>query len=143
MYRVLLTFFLAAAVAAPVAADNSDDVALARRLVGEFFGAAMANDEAGIRDIVAKGFQAADQSGAVSREDAIKRILSRDIQSAPNLSEFEVTRQGPLLVATYRAGVSELLGGKRTDRAPAQRMTVFQNTDRGWEVVSHANFKMP
>jgi len=141
MHRLVLTLFLAVAVAAPAVAESSDDVALARRLVGEFFGAAMAQDEESIRAMLAKGFHAVDDSGAVTREDAIARILSRDIQSAPHLSEFKVTRQGPLLVVAYKAGLSQILSGKRTDRAPAQRLTVFMETDRGWEILSHANFK--
>ncbi len=140
MRSLLLPLLLTVAVALPVAAD---DEALARRLVGEFFGAAMANDESAIRAMVAEGFQAVDRSGALGREDAIERVLSRDIQSAPNLSDFEVTRQEALLVVTYKARVSQVIDGKRTDRAPAQRLTVFMKTDKGWEVISHANFKSP
>ena len=143
MQRLILPLLLAVAIAAPAVAKSSDDVALARRLVGEFFGAAMVQDEASIRAMLADGFQAIDESGAVTRDDAIKRILSRDIQSAPNLSKFEVTRQGPLLMVTYQAGLSEIVGGKRTNRSPAQRLTVFKMTDGGWRILSHANFKRP
>ncbi len=138
MRRLFLASLLALFVASPAMAD---DIELGRKLVGDFWGAVLAKNKDQLDTVIGEGYQTANPGGAHARADGLKRIMALDIEGAPVFSDFAVTRQGPTVIVTYKVAVSEVLDGKRTDKAPAPRMTVFLMTPKGWQVVAHANFK--
>jgi len=52
-----------------------------------------------------------------------------------------ITRNGPVIVATYKVSVAEVIQGKKLDKKPAPRMSVFAETAQGWVWIAHANLK--
>ncbi len=138
MRRLFLASLFALFVFTPAAAD---DLELGRKLVGDFWGAVMAKNKDKLDAVIGEGYQSSNPGGASDRAAGIKRIMGLDIEGAPVFSDFAVTRQGPTVIVTYKVSVSEVLDGKRTDKAPAPRLTVFLMTPKGWQVVAHANFK--
>jgi len=139
MRRLFLASLLTVAMAAPAAADDLD---LGRTLVSELFGAVRADNAKVIDSKVADGVQLVYSSGALDHKAALKQLGDLKIEGAPVFSDWQVTREGPTVVVTYKLAASEMLDGKRTDDAPAPRMSVFLMTPEGWQLIAHANFKV-
>ncbi len=138
MRRLFLASLVTLFMVAPAAAD---DMEMGQTLVSEFFGALRAENAKKVDGLVATGYQSINSAGAIDRKAALKRMAGLKIEAAPVFSNWKVTREGPTVVVTYDLAISEELDGKRTDDAPAPRMTVFLMTATGWQVIAHANFK--
>lgn len=143
MHRLFLAGLVALAMTAPslVGPAAADDAKLGQDLVAKFFGAVRSDDGKDAGPLIAEGYQSSNSAGAVDREAALKRIAGLKIEGAPVFTNWKVTREGPTVIVTYDLAISEVLDGKRTDGAPAPRMTVFLMTSKGWQVIAHANFK--
>ncbi len=139
MRRFILVGLFTLLMAAPAAAD---DLELGKSLVGEFIGAVRGGDEKVLDEKVAAGFQSTNPGGSLDRKESFKRFADLKIEGAPVFSDWQVTREGPTVVVTYKLAISEMLDGKRTDDAPAPRMSVFLMTPQGWQLVAHSNFKV-
>jgi len=93
-----------------------------------------------IEKTIAKGFQSVHQYGSNNREQEIKLI--KDLKLGKyTLSNIKITRNGPVIVATYFVSVEETIKGKRLSKKPAPRLSVFLKTDSGWKWIAHANLK--
>jgi len=93
-----------------------------------------------IEKTIAKGFQSVHQYGSNNREQEIKLI--KDLKLGKyTLSNIKITRNGPVIVATYFVSVEETIKGKRLSKKPAPRLSVFFKTDSGWKWIAHANLK--
>jgi hypothetical protein len=58
------------------------------------------------------------------------------------LSKIEITRNGPVIVATYFVSVEETIKGMRLLKEPAApRLSVFLKTGDGWKWIAHANLR--
>jgi len=93
-----------------------------------------------IEKTMAKGFQSVHQYGSNSREQEIKLIEGLKLGQY-TLSNIKITRDGPVIVATYFVSVEETIKGERLPKNPAARLSVFLKTDSGWKWISHANLE--
>lgn len=120
------------------AAATESDAALGERLLREVWQAMKTSDMQTLENTLAPGFQSVHQYGASDRGDEL--ALIRDLELGDyTLSDIRVTRNGPVIVATYAVTVAETLQGKRLERRPAPRMSVFVKTEQGWQWMAHAN----
>jgi len=62
-------------------------------------------------------------------------------QRPRSLSDIKITRNGPVIIATYSVSVAETIEGKRLTHRPAPRLIVFLKTAHGWQWIAHANLK--
>ena len=93
-----------------------------------------------IEKTTAKGFQSVHQYGSSTREQQIELIKTLNFGEY-TLSDVEITRNGPVIVATYLVSVEETIKGKQLSKKPAPRLSVFLKTDSGWQWIAHANLK--
>jgi len=85
-----------------------------------------------------KEFQAIHTFGASSREEEMETIKDLDLGKY-HLSDFNVTREGDVLVVTYKVSADETLKGEKVSSKPTPRLSVFVKTDSGWKWLAHAN----
>jgi hypothetical protein len=93
-----------------------------------------------IEKTTAKGFQSVHQYGSNTREQQIELIKTLNFGEY-TLIDVEITRNGPVIVATYLVSVEETIKGKQLSKKPAPRLSVFLKTDSGWQWIAHANLK--
>ena len=126
-----LAFVLTAVNAWAVSADGE-------KLIRELFADIKAKKFAAVESRIAQGFQSAHQDGARDRDTEIKLI--RKLNLGPyTLSDFKVTRNGPVIVVTYFAAAKQTIKGKVLSTKPAARISVWLKTDKGWQWMAHAN----
>ena len=89
---------------------------------------------------IARGFQSVHSFGASDRAHEMELIAGLDINQF-SLSDIEITRNGPVITATYFVSVEETIKGERLSKEPAPRLTVFLETADGWKWIAHANLK--
>ncbi len=110
------------------------------RLVRELWAVMAGPDMDAVEDLMADGFQSVHECGAGNRDAELELIRKLDLGSY-ELTDFQVSREGPVLVATYRVSVEENIAGERLSKKPAPRLSVFVKTDSGWKWVAHANVR--
>jgi len=93
-----------------------------------------------IENTMADGFQSVHQYGANNRAQQIELIKGLKLGKY-DLSNIQITRNGPVIVATYFISVAETIKGKRLLKTPAPRLSLFLKTDSGWKWMAHANLK--
>jgi len=93
-----------------------------------------------LEKIMSPAFQSVHADGARDRASELKLIKGLKLGDY-TLSEFKTTRQGPVMVVTYKVVVSETIDGKRLKHRPAPRMTIFIQTAKGWQWLAHANLR--
>ncbi len=140
--KLVLGFFVALLVAGQsvVVADQPATDGLGERLVRQIWADLKTNDMARIEKRLAPGFQSVHEDGTRSRQAEIKLIEGLALGKY-TLSRFNSTRNGPTIVVTYFAAAEETIEGKRVPTKPVPRMSVFMNTDDGWQLIAHANFE--
>ncbi len=113
---------------------------MGKKLLERFWMAVKNNDMNSIDQILAPGFQSVHQYGSGDRRNELELIKKLHIDSY-TLTKIKVTRNGPAIVITYFVSVEETIKGKRLSKTPAPRMTVFVETEAGWQLTAHANLK--
>ena len=113
---------------------------MGEKLVRELWASMKKTDMKAVEKKISNGFQSVHQYGANSREEEIELIKGLKLGNY-YLSNFRITRNGPVIVATYFVSVEETIKGKRLSKEPAPRMSVFLKTDTGWKWIAHANLK--
>jgi len=93
-----------------------------------------------VQSQIAEGFQSVHQYGASNREQE-KELLKRLNIDEYTLSNFQITQNGPVIIATYFISVEEKIKGQRLSKKPAPRLSVFLKTESGWQWIAHANLK--
>lgn len=88
----------------------------------------------------AAGFQSVHQDGSRGRQEEIALIKELNLGEY-GLSDFKVTQNGSVIVATYSVSAAETIEGKQLSTKPAPRLSVFLKTDSGWQWLAHANLK--
>lgn len=136
---IVLTFVL---MTMPVLADQkvANEKGLGEKLLNQLWENMQKPDMEMIDKTIAEGFQSVHQYGANNRDQEIELIKKLKLGQY-TLSEIKITRNGPVIVATYFISVSETIKGKRLSRQPAPRLSVFLNTENGWKWIAHANLK--
>lgn len=134
LFAILAVVSVPASSAHPVATPSET----ARPLVVKFFELIQDGDVAGLRTFLSPAFQVerADGSGAG------KTAYLQDLATVRKfrITNLKATRAGATLVARYNATVEGLVNGKPYTPGPAPRLSVFQKTGRGWQLIAHANF---
>ncbi|HKJ84381.1 MAG TPA: nuclear transport factor 2 family protein [Mariprofundaceae bacterium] len=116
------------------------DAALGERLVRQLWANMKKPDMTAIENTAAAGFQAVHQFGANDRAQEIRLIRGLDLGHY-SLNDIKITRNGPVIIATYTVSVAETIEGKRLMNQPAPRLSVFLKTAHGWQWIAHANLK--
>ena len=80
-----------------------------------------------------------DERGVSDLKSTMKALKKMDLQVF-SLTDFRVTQTENTAVLTYKADVTETIGGKRIRKQNAPRVTVWVKTDKGWRNILHANF---
>ena len=93
-----------------------------------------------IEKYIAQGFQSVHQDGSRTREQEIKLIKNLNMGEY-TLSNFMVTQNGPVIIASYFVSVEETITGKRLSSKPTPRLSIFLYTASGWQWITHGNFK--
>jgi hypothetical protein len=137
---VLFVATVALAQAGPAGEHQSPNQALGENLVRQVWKDIKNRDMAGLETRMAKGFQSVHEFGASDRAHEMELINGLDINQY-SLSDIKITRNGPVITATYFVSVEETIDGGRLSKAPAPRLTVFLETADGWKWIAHANLK--
>jgi len=138
---VVLTVTVLIAFGTVWAADaGSDDKNLGEKLVKQLWSELKANAVAAGEKWLAKGFQSAHDDGGRDLAQQMK-LLEKLKLGNYKLTDIKITRNGPVIVATYFVSVTETIDGKKLNSTPAARLTVFLKTDKGWKWQAHANLK--
>jgi len=138
LITVIALMFLAPAAMADQKAGHEKE--LGEKLLRQLWADIKESDMVAIEKKIAKGFQSVHQYGAANREQEIKLLKGLKLGKYI-LSNIRITRNGPVIVATYLVSVEETIKGKRLTKKPAPRLSVFLKTDSGWKWMAHANLK--
>jgi len=120
--------------------EVANATSLGERLLSQLWVDMQKPDMERIEKTTAKGFQSVHQYGSNTREQQIELIKTLNFGEY-TLSDVEITRNGPVIVATYLVSVEETIKGKQLSKKPAPRLSVFLKTDSGWQWIAHANLK--
>lgn len=143
---LLAMSLLTASAAAKESADSishkqsAEEVQLGKKLVHQLWSDMKQEDISAIKEIIADSFQSVHNDGARDRQEEIRFISGLDIDEYM-LDNFQVTREGPVLVVTYTAAIQETINAQYLSTKPAVRMSVFLKTESGWKWITHSNFK--
>ncbi|MBL7074684.1 nuclear transport factor 2 family protein [candidate division KSB1 bacterium] len=136
---LLLAFaFLFVSQVRLTAEQSAPEPTLGEKLVRQLWADMKARNLAALEKKIAPGFQSVHEDGARNREQQIELLRGLNIGEY-TLSNFEVTQNGPVIIATYFVSVEETIEGKRLSTKPAPRLSVFLKTDSGWQWIAHAN----
>jgi len=134
-----LVLCVGALVLAPsVSAGDTKPTTNAGSLVNRFFTLLEHKDHAGLQRLLSPAFQVqrADGSGAGKKEYLANLATITKFQ----ITKLTATHSGGVLVVRYLAEVTGLVNGKPYTPGPAPRLSVFDRTRKGWQLVAHANF---
>ena len=120
--------------------EVANATSLGERLLSQLWVDMQKPDMERIEKTTAKGFQSVHQYGSNTREQQIELIKTLNFGEY-TLIDVEITRNGPVIVATYLVSVEETIKGKQLSKKPAPRLSVFLKTDSGWQWIAHANLK--
>jgi hypothetical protein len=120
------------------ATGTSAAVTTAKPLVTKFFTLVQHKDKAGLEKFMSPAFQLerADGSG-LGKAEYLQNIST--VQSF-NLTDFNASRVGDVLVVRYLADTTGIVNGKTVTPGPAPRLSVFKRDGKKWQIVAHANF---
>jgi hypothetical protein len=140
----LIAVSITAAVAtqALIASEPSgaDDNTLGEQQVEKLWADFAKPDLAAMDQFVAPGFQSLHEDGA--RDWAEERVLVAELKITPYaLSNYKTTRQGDVLLVSYRCQVGETIAAARMSSAATPRLDVFQQINGEWKLLSHVNVR--
>lgn len=138
--KVVMTSFrgalLCALLLSPVGASGEG---LGEKLVRGFFADAKRHDMDAIEKTLAQGFQSIHTNGVSDRAGELEIIRNLKLGDH-TLTDFETTRNGPVMIVTFAVDApGEILGGKRVQAGTYERMAVWLETSSGWELIAYAN----
>ena len=115
---------------------------LGAKLADRIFAGIKSKDWAGLEKFMSPNFQSVHTDGA--RDKAGELALLKKLDLGPyKLSDFQITRQGKVLVVSYKVSVKENLPTGTTSTTPAARLSIFIETPQGWKWLAHANLEAP
>lgn len=137
LVTILTLSFMCVTPAALADQESAAEKSLGERLLHQLWADMKKTD---IEETIGKGFQSVHQYGSSNREQEIELVKGLKLGEY-SLSDIRITRNGPVIVATYFVSVEETIKGKRLSKKPAPRLSVFLKTDTGWKWIAHANLK--
>jgi len=136
----VLFVFMSVAMSAVIAAGAEGKTGQGEKLVHQFWSDIAASNIQAIEKYMAPGFQSIHEDGARDRAAEIELIKGLNIKGY-SLSNLKVTKTGPVIVVTYFSSVQETIDGKILSSKPAPRLSAWLKTDKGWQLIIHANLK--
>src|SRR5207248_1737709 len=114
---------------------------LGNALVHRFLALVKAQDAPRLRVFLSPAFQ-------IQRADGSRTGKETYLKTLPTIRSYRVrglsaTRSGDIVVATYQVASNQIVDGKPYKAGFAPRISTFQRTAAGWQIVSHANFNTP
>jgi hypothetical protein len=142
MQIALVLVFPLVVFASPALAetDSAATVAQGEKLVRMVWGDMKAGNIEAIEKYIARDFQSVHQDGSRNREQELKLIKGLHLGDY-TFSNFTVTKNGPVIMACYFVSVAETIDGKQLSTDPSPRLSIFLETDSGWQWIAHGNFK--
>jgi hypothetical protein len=132
---------IASGPTSPNTMKPTDDISrFGEKLVRQLWADIKSNNMAAVGKKTAFGFQSIHQDGARTREQELALIKKLELGEY-TLSDFKVSQNGPVIIATYFVSVGETIDGTRLSAKPAARLSAFLKTDSGWQWIAHANLK--
>ena len=126
--------------APPAPPTNDSDLVLGQTQVEKLWAEFARPDLDALDHFVAPGFQSLHEDGA--RDWSEERKLVAALKLTPYvLLDFKVTRQGDVLLVTYRCSVGETIAAARLAKTSTPRLDVFQQIDGEWKLLSHVNVR--
>ncbi len=142
--QVLIVLVFPLVSFAPLALAESDSPATfaqGEKLVHQVWGDMKSGNIEAIEKYTAQGFQSVHQDGSRTRAQELKLIEGLHLGDY-TLSDFTVTQTGPVIIASYFVSVAETIDGKRLSSEPSPRLSIFLDTESGWQWIVHGNFKL-
>lgn len=118
----------------------TDDLALGKQLVTQYFAALRNGDTAAVEALLSPAFQIMRANG--ERFDASDYLDHLPRFAAYEVNDLKVTHTGDMLVATYTVRTGPSTAAGKLD-PPTPHLTVFQQIDGDWKLLAHANFTPP
>jgi hypothetical protein len=132
---------IASGPTSPTTMKPTDDSSrLGEKLVRQLWADIKSKNMAAVEKKTALGFQSIHQDGARTREQEWALIKDLDLGQY-TLSDFTVSQNGPVIIATYFVSVGETIDDTRLSAKPAARLSAFLKTGSGWQWIAHANLK--
>ena len=121
-----------------VGQEFETDIALGEKIVRQLWVDLKEGNVTAIEEKIAVGFQSVHQDGARDRNQEIELVKGLNLGEYI-LSNFKISRNGPVIIASYFVTVKETIAGKKLPKKAAARMSIFLKTDAGWQWIAHAN----
>lgn len=136
---VMMTIvFLIISQSGVIASGSTTELALGEDLVRELLNDFKTQNISALEKKIAPGFQSIHEDGARDAEAELKLLKGLNLGEY-TLSNFKVTQVGPAIIVSYFVSVEETIDGQRLSSKPAARLTIFLETDTGWQWIAHAN----
>ena len=114
------------------------DLYLGEKLIRDLWAAIKAQNWTEVESKIAGGFQSVHQDGCRNRQQEINLIRNINLGDY-ELSDFQVTRSGDILIISYKVSVQETIEGNQLAKKTAVRLSVMQEIDNKWLWLAHAN----
>ena len=137
---IVVSVFLVINQGVVFAAESADEAGLGKKLVQQLWTDMKAHNLEAIKKYIAPGFQSIHEDGTRDREGELQLIKELKLGEYL-LSNFKVTRNGPVIIVTYFVSVRETIDSKRLSLKPAARLSAWLKTESGWQWIIHANLK--
>ena len=136
---VMMTIvFLVISQSGVIAQGSTTELGLGEDMVRELWNDFKTQNISALEKKIAPGFQSVHEDGARDAEAELKLLKELNLGQY-TLSDFEVTQVGPVIIVSYFVSVEETIEGKGLSSKPAPRLTIFLETDSGWQWIAHAN----
>ena len=135
--RMLVCLFMLLFFAVPLLAEETVQQT-GERLVRQLFTDLQAGNIDAVEKMMSPAFQSAHKDGARDRGQQVELMKNLDL-SPFEIDNVKVTRKGHVMVVTYTVNAAESFTGKRFEKIPAERLSVFHLTRDGWRWIAHAN----
>jgi len=139
LFFVLVLFifcFNAFAFSETVEEVNIDRIG--KELVLQLWADMKANNWMELQKQIAPGFQAIHQDGSRDNNAEIELIKGLNL-SEYTLSNFKVTMEGPVIIATYQVNVEETIAGNLIQKKSSMRLSAWLKSGDSWKWIIHAN----
>jgi len=137
--RVAIVAALLVSIAPSTAAASPKTLGSA--LVHRFLQLVKQRDPARLGAFLSPGFQIQRADGSRESRDSYLKVLP--IIRSYRVRGLRATQSGDVVVATYEVASNQIVDGKPYKAGFAPRISTFQRTPAGWQIVSHANFNTP
>ena len=108
------------------------------KLVRDLWSEIKLNNRETFENKLADGFQSIHEDGARDKASEIELLMGLDLGDYI-LADFKTTQSGNIVIVTYTVSVKETIEGEILPTEPAERLSVFIKTDKGWQWIAHAN----